>query len=192
MKSWDNKFFVKPLLHKQQKMSRKWQLQRLKFLKAIAAIQYNFKIECRLGHIVICWCSFACNNLSQNHLNSVPEHRATKETDHSCICCWSELTLSPSPPSVTEKSPRSSQQFSPCQTTGWGYFFPGTTAVPGVAAAPTGKEGGGGRQGESRLGRRRRRSSCWLSIWARFLLEEGRKEVAKASSTKMVLKWSVV
>ena len=75
MKSWDIKFLVKPLLHKQQKMTRKWQLQRLIFLKAIAGIQYNFKFGCRLGHIFICWCSFACNILSQNHLNSVPEHR---------------------------------------------------------------------------------------------------------------------
>ena len=57
-------------------MSRKWQLQKSIFLKAIAGIQYNFKFECRLGHIFICWCSFACNYLSQNHLNSVPEHRA--------------------------------------------------------------------------------------------------------------------
>ena len=56
-------------------MSRKWQLQRSIFLKAIAGIQYNFKFECTLVHIFICWCSFACNILSQNHLNSVPEHR---------------------------------------------------------------------------------------------------------------------
>ena len=54
------------------------QLQRSIFLKAIAGIQYNFKFECSLGHIFICWCSFACNFLSQNHLNSVPEHRELK------------------------------------------------------------------------------------------------------------------
>ena len=42
---------------------------------AVAGIQYNFEFECRLGHIFICWCSFACNILSQNQLNSVPEHR---------------------------------------------------------------------------------------------------------------------
>ena len=75
MKSWDIKFLVKPLLHKQQKMSRKWQLLTSIFLKAITWIQYNFKFECRLGPIFICWYSFACNILSQNHLNSVPEHR---------------------------------------------------------------------------------------------------------------------
>ena len=69
------KFLVKPLLHKKQKMSQKWQLHRSIFLKAIVGIQYNFKIECRMGHIFMCWCSFACHVLSQNHLNSFPEHR---------------------------------------------------------------------------------------------------------------------
>ena len=79
-------------------MSRKWQLQRSIFLNAIDGIQYSDKFEHSLGHIFICWCSFACNILSQNHLSSVPERRVSPKPNFiiSRGCCrLGQVKLSP-------------------------------------------------------------------------------------------------